>query len=195
MSVVGGGLRPDQPDPVADPLDVAVDRHERRPEAEQEEDRGGLLGGRSPSIRVSQSRASRRAGPRGTRASGRRAPRGSSAARPGSGAPSGRSAGNTGLDQFHGRGLNRRPVGRPSGGETRAGPARGGPGDWELDGASWKGLAESIERGPAFTSAVFWVRIVRMSSLVGRAGAPRPGGHPGMQGPRRHGRGPGSARK
>ena len=39
-AVALGGM---QPDPLRDPLDVAVDRHQRRAEAEQQHDRGGLL--------------------------------------------------------------------------------------------------------------------------------------------------------
>ena len=66
-----------------------VDRHEGRPVAEQEHDRGGLRA--DPRDARSASRGPRGpAGRRGSRAGGRRAPRGSSEGRPGCAAPSAR---------------------------------------------------------------------------------------------------------
>ena len=108
-----------------DPLDVAVDRHQRQAEAEQEQrptrsscrSRGSASASRGPRAAACR---------RGTRASSRRAPRGSCGASPGAAAPSGlaRPPGRmTSISSGDRGALDRRPVRRRAVRQADAAPA------------------------------------------------------------------------
>ena len=168
VGVVGGGLGADEPDPARDPLDVPVDRHERQAEREQQQHRGGLLAdavdGGQPVARLERGHVAEElervvaafladVAQRGLD------PRRLLVAEP---------ARPDRLDQLgERRELDGRPVGRDARRAGRRRPSRR-PGCAPRPRRRPGTLARSASNATsAFVSALFWVRMVRISSLVG----------------------------